>query len=338
MATGDSQTSAKLVSFLSRSLLEEQVPWEAHLKPFYHLYSSIEYVSAQDFNMVHAHLSSASDLYLMPLLSKLGIPHLTTLHSPFPFDGIPSGWKGDADTYYMKWADAVPMVTISESARRQAKYPLNIVGIVHNGLTINDFPWPNGPREDFFLWIGRFSPDKGVHLAIEAAKRANVPLVLAGTKDLYEERSMRYFREVIEPQFDGQLIRYVGPVGMQQKLDLLGRAKGFLNPIVWEEFFGMVMLEAMVTGCSIISFARGAARELIVDGETGFLVNTVDEMVQRMSCIDQLDRRKSRAHVVEHFSAYTMACRYNAIYDHLITDAAGESPQENGRERECELR
>jgi glycosyltransferase involved in cell wall biosynthesis len=172
---------------------------------------------------------------------------------------------------------------------------------VYNGLPTKDLVPTKRKREEFLVWLGRFVPEKGVHLAIEAAKRAQRPIVLAGTVDRYQQASMSYFADVIKPLLDNEQVKYIGPVNQKQKISLLSRAYGFLNPIEWEEPFGMVMIEAMALGCPVISFAHGAAPELIVDGETGFLVATLDEMVERIPHLTSIDRQVTRAHVEEHF-------------------------------------
>ncbi|MGZ3628779.1 MAG: glycosyltransferase, partial [Ktedonobacteraceae bacterium] len=109
-----------------------------------------------------------------------------------------------------------------------------------------------------------------------------------------------------------------GPVNMRQKNTLLGRARGFLNPIEWEEPFGMVMIESMAMGCPVISFARGAASEIIADGETGFLVDTVDEMVSAIAKIDEIDRNAVRTYVEQNFSSQAMTNNYIEIYKKVI--------------------
>src|SRR3989440_6056211 len=222
-APGDAKTSAKLVSFFPRSLLQEGVPWSMHLKAFYHLQKSLEQVKEQDFDVVHTHLSSGSDLYIFPLTAALATPHVTTLHSHFPFDHAPGGWVGDADRYYMDWAPSVPMVAISESARAQVKLPLKFVGVVHNGIEMSLYRPPSKKRGDYFVWLGRFVPEKVPHLAIDMAKQARVPLVLAGTIDRYVKASLSYFHEQIESQIDNEQIKYIGPVNMKQKVRLLSR-------------------------------------------------------------------------------------------------------------------
>jgi glycosyltransferase involved in cell wall biosynthesis len=319
-APGDAKTSAKLISFFPKSLIPSGVPWAAHPKAYYHLHKALE--RAGEFDIVHTHLSSSSDLYIFPLTAPLNTAHVTTLHSRFPFDRVQS-WTGDADSLYMEWATLVPMVAISKSARAEVEFKLNFVGVVHHGLPMDQFRPKRMKREDFFVWLGRFIPDKGVHLAIEAAKQAHVPIVLAGTIDRYAQESTQYFHQEIKPQIDGKQVRYIGPVNLNEKISLLSRACGFLNPIQWEEPFGMVMIESMALGCPVISFARGAAPEIIVHGETGFLVDDLDEMVQYIPRIDEIDRVVTRMHVEKKFSVQVMTRQYLEIYEKLIKTSKG---------------
>jgi glycosyltransferase involved in cell wall biosynthesis len=318
-APGDSKTSAKLVSFFHQSLVEEGVPWTMHLKAYYHLHKAVDYIKEQSFDIVHTHLSSSADMYIFPLTAQLTTPHITTLHSIFPFDrDARSGRIGDADRYYMDWAPSVPMVAISESSRQSVSYPLNFVGVVHHGLCMQDFQPTKRRMGDYFAWLGRFVPEKGAHLAIEAAKRAHVPLILAGVIDRHSKASMDYFEEVIKPLVGTEQITYIGSVNMRQKINLFSRARGFLNPIEWEEPFGMVMIEAMALGCPVISFARGAAPEIISNGDTGYLVNTLDEMVSTIPHIEEIDRNTVRKHIERNFSSRVMAAKYIEIYEKLI--------------------
>jgi len=317
-APGDAKTSAKHISFFPKSLIDSGVPWPAHLKAYYHLQKSLEH--AREFDIIHTHLSSSSDLYIFPLTAGLATPHVTTLHSRFPFDRVQS-WTGDADQFYMEWAPYVPIVAISEAARDEVPHHLNFVGVVHHGLPMNQFKPMGRKRGDFFVWLGRFIPDKGTHLAIEAAKRANVPIVLAGTIDRYQQESIHYFEEMIKPYIDNEQVKYIGPVNMKQKISLLSRARGFLNPIEWEEPFGMVMIEAMALGCPVISFTRGAAPEIVVHGKTGFLVHDVNEMVRFIPRIDEIDRNVTRMHVERNFSVHAMAEKYVKIYKKIIAQS-----------------
>lgn len=314
-APGDAKTSAKQVSFYPKSLVEEGIPWTAHLKPFYHLYKSLEY--ARDFDIVHTHLSSSADMYIFPLTAHLDIPHITTLHSRFPFDRA-RNWVGEADKFYMEWAPSVPVVAISESAMEEVPYDLDFVGVVHHGIPMQKFRPVKVKRGDFFVWLGRFMPEKGPHLAIEAVRKAGVPLVLAGTIDQHLPESISYFEEMIKPHIDEEQVKYIGPVNMRQKISLMSRARGFLNPILWEEPFGMVMIEAMALGCPVISFPRGAAPEIVLHRKTGFLVHDVGEMVKFIPRIDGIDRNAAREHVEKNFSARAMAEKYVKLYKKVI--------------------
>ncbi len=322
-APGDARTSARLISFFPHALIDAGVPWQGHLKAYYHLYKAVEYIKDHDFDIVHTHLSSSADMYLFPLTAHLAIPHVMTLHSHFPFDRVQS-WTGDADDCYMEWALSVPMIVISEHARTERTLPLNVVGVVHHGLPLAHFQPTVKQPERFFVWLGRFVPEKGPHLAIEAAKKAGVPIVLAGTIDQHMQESVDYFEQVIKPHLNHQQVKYIGPVDMEQKLDLLSRARGLLNPIQWEEPFGMVMIEAMAVGCPVIAFARGAAPEIVADGRSGFLVHDVNEMAQCISRVDELDRMVVQAHAEHNFTAQAMAVKYTKVYKKIIASSIGK--------------
>jgi glycosyltransferase involved in cell wall biosynthesis len=317
-APGDARTSANVVSFFPRSLVDDGVPWHAHLKAYYHLHKAME--RAGEFDVVHTHVSSTGDMYVFPLLSLLTTPHLTTLHSNFPFDWVGT-WSGDADNYYMEWITSAPLVTVSNKARTNLPRDLNIVGVVHLGVPMEQFR-PHQEPADFFAWLGRFVPAKGAHLAIETARRANVPIVLAGQIDKNVPEEVDYFRRVIEPLIDSDRVRYIGPVTMRQKVALLSSARGFLYPIMWEEPGATVVLEAMALGCPVIAFAHGVIPELVVHNRTGFLSRDTDHMLEHIREIGKLDRREVRQHVENNFSARVMTEKYLRIYAELSTDSS----------------
>ena len=147
--------------------------------------------------------------------------------------------------------------------------------------------------------------------------------MLAGTIDRHVQDAVNYFQNTIKPQIDNEQIKYVGPVNTREKISLLSRARGFLNPIEWEEPFGMVMIEAMALGCPVISFARGAAPEIVVHRKTGFLVRDVDEMVRFIPRIGEIDREATRQYIENHFSSRAMVEKYMKVYKKVITAAKG---------------
>ena len=324
-APGDARTSARQISFFLHALRECDIPWNSHPKAFYHYYKSVEYLKdhSKDFDILHTHLSSATDLYLFPLISTLRLPYIATLHSQFPFDRTDRTDEcKSADHYYMQWISQVPMVAISERAKREemAKAPLHIIDVIHHGVNLRDFPQPDsgGTPENYFVWLGRLVPEKGAHLAIEAAQKAGVPLVIAGIVDEHVPAAKAYFEEQIKPHLDKQHISFIGPVDFKQRNALLHRARGLLNPLQWEEPFGMVMIEAMATGCPVIAFPRGAVKEIITSTSVGLLANSVEEMVKHMQHIDDLDRYKVRKHIEEYFSSRGMAEKYIHAYKKVM--------------------
>ena len=313
-APGDARTSAKLVSFFQRSLIADGVPWQAALKAYFHLAKSLEL--ADGFDIVHLHLSSTADMFQFPLLAKIAVPHVTTVHSNFPYDRV-HDLIGDADQYFMEWIRRAPLVTVSERARQNLPPGLNVAGVVHLGVPMADYRFAQTGARDYVTWLGRFAPDKGAHTAIDAAKRAGVKIVVAGIVEQGIQASVDYFKREIEPRLDGERARYIGPVNLAQKLALLGGARALLNPITWEEPGATVVVEAMAVGCPVIAFARGVVPELIVDGTTGFLVDDIDGMVARIARIDEIDRRATHEHVDRSLSARAMAGKYVAIYEKL---------------------
>ncbi|GCE24480.1 glycosyltransferase family 4 protein [Dictyobacter kobayashii] len=309
-----SQTSAKLVPLIEHSLLEEGFSWHDTQIERDYLQRALEYVYDHTFDIVHTHLSSGGDMYLFPLLANAHIPHITTLHSNLPFE--PAEVPIDISQEDIeRYTAHVPIVAISEHACQSQGLRLNFIGIVHHGISLEKYPMTTDRPNDYFMWLGRFVPEKGPHLAIQASKQAQVPLMLVGTiSQGYEQ----YYKDTVEPCTHKKQITNYGPASYEEKLTLMGFARGFLNPITWEEPFGMVMIEAMATGCPVISFARGAAPEIIADGETGFLVNSLEEMVQAMGRIDEIEREKVRGYVQEHFSCSAMARKYTDIYQKAI--------------------
>ena len=155
--------------------------------------------------------------------------------------------------------------------------------------------------------------------------------MLAGIIDKHVAESVNYFESQIKPHIDGEQVKYVGPVNTRQKISLLSKAHGFLNPIQWEEPFGMVMIEAMAVGCPVISFGRGAAPEIVAQGKTGFLVDTLEEMVACIPQLDELDRSAIRDYVLENFSVKAMAEKYLRIYEQVIASKKSAPKRGIGR-------
>jgi glycosyltransferase involved in cell wall biosynthesis len=185
--------------------------------------------------------------------------------------------------------------------------------MVHNAVETDDIegPFPTS-RKEYLIQLARLNPEKGQHLAIQAARRLKLPLILAGKLDT-NSASRKYFRDRIEPHL-GNGVRWIRDLRGRNKWRLLAGAKAMLFPIQWEEPFGLAMAEAMVVGTPVIAFPRGAAPELVEDGLTGFIVRNVSEMVSAFKRVDEIDPELCANRSRERFSPSVMARGYEQLY------------------------
>jgi len=228
---------------------------------------------------------------------------VVTVHGP------PGGSIGD---YYRHLG--LPLVAISEAQRRAAP-DLPWVATVANSVRVDQYPFREA-KEGFVLFLGRFAPEKGVHLAIEAARAAGVPLVLAGKCIEPDERA--YFEREIRPRLHPG-VTWLGEVSEDRKKDLLGAARCLLFPILWEEPFGIVMIEALASGTPVVAFGRGAVPEIVQHGRTGFVCDDVREMAGLIHSVSQLDTRACRLEAVRRFDTSAMVRGYERAYRTVVT-------------------
>lgn len=234
-------------------------------------------------------------------------PVVTTIHGPFDADLV---------DLYGRVADRVPIVAISHDQASRAPEGLPIAAVIHHGLELDRYPFSPTPG-DHCLFLGRMSADKGVDIAIDAARQAGVPLVIAAKMREREER--RFFDDVVLPLV-GNGVEYVGEARFAEKVRLLGSACALLNPITWPEPFGLVMIEALACGTPVVGYAIGAAPEIIDHGRTGFLADGadgadgVDGLVAGLESLDRIERDTCRDAVCERFSSDRMAADYIETY------------------------
>lgn len=260
------------------------------------------YEAVQGFDIVHDHT------LLGPVYSER-FPDLrvvTTQHHPYDMD---------FRDIFRSSAARVPIVAISRSQAARAP-GLPIERVIHHGLDPKRFEFRDDP-EDYFLFLGRMSPNKGVHRAAQVAREAGVKLKIAARmSDAEGERA--YFREHVEPLL-GKGVEYIGEVSGFDKLNLLAGAKALVNPIRWPEPFGLVMIEAMASGTPVLSFAEGAAPEIVEDGVSGWICRDEEEMVERVRQIDQISRAGCRQHMEDNFSAKRMVDEYLDYFQDLVS-------------------
>ena len=251
------------------------------------------------YDLLHIH---PVDRALPLALSHPKVPVAYTLHDPiYP-------WR--AEVFRMFQTPNQYYVSISDAQRKPAP-DLHYAGTVYNGIDLNLFPFSK-TSSDYFLFVGRLHPEKGVAEAVEAARRAGTKLLIIGP-----EVSGEYWNKRIKPYL-GKKIKYVGYVPYKELYRYYQNAKALLVPIQWEEPFGLVMTEAMACGTPVIAFRRGSVPEIVKDGKNGFVVRTVAEMAKAMKNIDSISREECRRYVEERFSIERMVDGYEKAFMRIL--------------------
>ena len=211
---------------------------------------------------------------------------------------------------YRRYDDRVTYVAISEADRHP---DLTYAATVHHGIPVSSVPVGPGSPAGTLAFFGRIHPDKGTDLAIEVARRTGRPLVLAGIV-----QDQAYFDSRVAPHLDGDQVRFLGPVGPDQRDELLGSVDALLHLVRFAEPFGLSMVEAMACGTPVIATRLGSVPEVVVHGETGFVVDDLDEAAEAVGRLGQIDRRACRGHVEERFSVDRMVEGYLRVYEGVL--------------------
>ncbi len=261
------------------------------------------YEAVADHDIVHDHTVFG------PFYSQRfpGLPVVTTIHGPF---------NDELTDIYRVVSERVPIVCISHAQRRAAP-DLAVKRVIHHGIDASGFEFGDGGGDEegeYFLFLGRMSPDKGADRAIEVARKAGTRVLMAAKMREPWERA--YFDERVAPLLGPDAV-YLGEVPHERKLELIANARGFLFPIRWNEPFGMVMLESFACGTPVLAFPEGAVPEVVEDGKTGFLCQDETEMVEAVRRIDDIDRRDCRASVEGYFSTERMVEEHIELYEEL---------------------
>lgn len=292
-ATADSHTAAKLHAVSPRPYEEDK---NIHVKAYECLHISEVFERANEFDIIHNHFD-----FLPLTYSKLvKTPVLTTVHGISSRRILPVYKKYNNSTFY---------VSISDAYRCNE---LDYIATVHHGIDTETFPFNDTP-EDYLLFISRIHRDKGTKEAIETAKRSGMKLRIAGFI-----ADPEYFENEVAPHIDSEQIIYEGHVSQERKKDLLSNARALLHMINYEEAFGLGVVEALTCGTPVIAVNKGSMPELITDGETGFLVNSVDEAVNAVEKLGSISRKKCRESVEKRFSVDRMVDDYIKVYEMIL--------------------
>jgi glycosyltransferase involved in cell wall biosynthesis len=291
-AIGDSKTAGKL-AFVSEKPLGE-FPGDAKVAECLHISHLME--RADEFDIIHNHF----DFLPLTYSGLINIPMITTIHGFSSPAILPVYRKYNASTYY---------VSISNADRDPS---LNYIDTVYNGLDVQQFNLGAG-KCDYLLYFGRIHPHKGTNEAIQIAAMAGRKLLICG---LIQDQA--YFDEKVFPYINDDTVKYLGNVGPEQRNEILGSASALLHPISFDEPFGLSVAEAMLCGTPVIAFNRGAMSELIVEGESGYLVNTVEEAAIALEKINIIGRGNCRRYAAKKFSSQLMADRYISLYKKIL--------------------
>jgi glycosyltransferase involved in cell wall biosynthesis len=294
-ASGDSETSARLIACAPRALRLDP----AVKDPLVHLTLMLEQVRqhAHEFDILHFHVENVH----LPLFRPMARKTVTTMHGRLDL--------ADLVPLYREFSD-MPLVSISKSQRQPLAFA-NWVGTVHHGLAREVCPFNPAPRGGYFAFLGRVSPEKGLERAIEIARRAKARLRIAAKIDRADQD---YFNQRIVPLLSAPGIEFAGEMNEAQKPAFLGNATALLFPIDWPEPFGLAMIEAMSCGTPVIAWRNGSVPEVVDDGRTGLIVESIDEAVAALDRVTGLERLAVRERFEERFSAARMAQDYLAVY------------------------
>ncbi|MGZ8217937.1 glycosyltransferase family 4 protein [Methylomagnum sp.] len=297
-ASGDSKTRARLEPIVETALRLDDRVVDA-LAPHLLMFDRVAEMAAK-FDVIHFH----TDYLHFPVFRRCAVPHLTTFHGRLDLRDLRPIFENFRE---------LPMASISDYQRSPVRRA-NWLGTVYHGLPEDLYTFRPESGE-YLAFLGRISPEKRPDRAIEIALRAGLPLKMAAKVD---KADRDYYSEKIRPLMDHPLIEFVGEVNEREKNDLLGNARALLFPIDWPEPFGLVMIEALACGTPVVAFNNGSVPEVLRHGETGFIVNTVDEAVAAVANIDAISRAHCRWEFENRFSSRLMAKSYGELYGRLL--------------------
>jgi len=303
-ASGDSETSARLVPCCAKALrLNNNAVTDQLAHHFVMLEEVLE--RADQFDIIHFHI----DYMHFPLARLSGLVHISTLHGRLD--------SPDLVPLFRKYKN-MPLTSISLSQRKPLPW-VNWIGNVYHGLPEDLLPLGDGGG-NYLAFLGRISPEKRVDRAIEIAKKLNMPLKIAAKVD---EADRVYYEREIKSLLNTPNVEFVGEINEQQKGEFLGNAYAYLFPIDWPEPFGLTMIESMACGTPTIAFRCGSVPEVITNGVSGFIVDTMDEAVSAVQQAATLDRAACRAEFMKRFSAPKMAQQYSKLYEVCVAAKSG---------------
>jgi len=301
-ATADSHTRARLVAVRDRGLrLDRKASRTSDLAAHLNMLWEVKRQSRQ-FDILHFH----TNLIHFPIFKQKAHQSVTTLHGRLDLKDL-------APVY--SHCSRFGLVSISENQR--APLPqAHWLATVRHGIPPEQYTFCDHAGGGYLAFLGRLSPEKQPHVAIQVASRAGIPLKIAAKKPAADSQ---YFESVVKPLLSDPLVEYVGEIRHKAKSEFLGNALALLFPIHWPEPFGLVMIEAMACGTPVIAWKCGSVPEVVDDGITGFVVTSEEEALEAIRRVVHLDRGRVRATFERRFSSAAMANAYLDVYSRLLS-------------------
>jgi glycosyltransferase involved in cell wall biosynthesis len=293
-ATKDSQTRGNLIGVCPKGYEEDKelIPkvWECmHISNLFEI--------GDNFDIIH----NSFDFLPLTYMKMTKTPIITTIHGFSSTKILPVYKKYNKKCYY---------VSISDSDRSPE---LDYIGTVHHGIDLNQFTY-RAERGNYLLFFGRIHHDKGAKEAIEISLRFGMKLIMAG---IIQDKN--YFNQEIKPYLDNDKVQYIGSVGPERRNNILGEAYALIHPINFNEPFGLSVVEAMACGTPVVAFNKGSMPEVISDGKSGFLVNSIKEAVKALKKVKTIDRLDCRKWVEEKFNVKRMVKDYIHLYEKILS-------------------
>jgi glycosyltransferase involved in cell wall biosynthesis len=292
-ATADSLTRARLVGSAPAGYSEDP---SLDVKVWESLHISAAFERARDFDLIH----NSFDFMPLSYSGLCDTPVVTTIHGFSSERIVPVYQKYNSRGYY---------VAISDADRHPS---LDYVATIHHGIDMRQFTAQAGAR-DYLLFFGRIHPDKGTAEAIEVARRAGLPLIIAGIV-----QDQEYFDRSVRPHVDGDRVRFIGAVGPDQRNQILGGARALLHLVNFDEPFGFSVVEAMASGTPVIATRRGSMPEIVSHGGNGYLVDSIDAAVEAVHAAERSDPSTVRASVERRFDVGRMVDDYVGVYRRVL--------------------
>lgn len=309
-SSGDSNVSVKLKFWRRNHLAKDKIPWQDVFLELEHL--AFSFSRAKNFDLLHCHIGPKS----FPFLNFVKKPVLWTFHNPI----VPKPKTPLFELLY-RYREKVNVVFVSRAQRDTCKIKFKNSFVAYNGVDLNLFRFNQKPK-DYFLWVGRVEPYKGIENAIFIAKKLRIKLFLVGKLDREREE---YFNKKIKPNLN-EKIKYLGEINQENLVKIYQNAIATLYPIEWREPFGLIMAESMSCGTPVIVFDLGSAKEIVKNGKTGFVVpflnkrgeKNVEGFIEAIKNINCIKREECRRWVEKNFSIERMVKNYERIYYKIL--------------------